>query len=343
MSPQTRQWVTLDPLDTLIVRDGRETSFGDDSYVISGGNPAALFPWPSSVAGAVAAALTGGNDKRFVDLRGPLLVSPEPRPLLYFPVPHDVVDDDGTISRLRSEEPGVPGLYGDGEPVQGWLAADWLVDYLQTGPAIGHWPNGEQPAVARPVVETRLGIARDRGTRTVAEGMLYTVDHLRMPSASPDISGPGMRLAARVTLRPDQRIDPALVLLGGRRRRVELRPCAEPAGWPTVTTEFGDGQLLVYLATPALFTAGTSWRPPGARTLAVACRGPQPVATKAINSGGGTALRWAVPAGTVFFCRFPSPEAAQAWAQANNGTCLADQPDDLRTAGFGLAFTGRWT
>jgi hypothetical protein len=310
------QWLTLDPLDTLIVRDGRETSFGDDSYVISGGNPAALFPWPSSVAGAVATALSGGgggDPERFVDLRGPLLVSPEPHPVLWFPVPHDVVDDEGTITRLHSEQPGVPGLYGDGEPLPGWLPADWLAAYLRTGPAIGASSGGEQPAMARsrvtrrfpprPHVETRLGIARDRATRTVSEGMLYTVDHLRMPS---DGWGPGMRLAARVTLRPDQRIDPALVLLGGRRRRVQLRPCAPPAGWPTVTTDFHDGQLLVYLATPALFTTGTSWTPPGAHTLSVACRGPQPVATKAINSGRGTALRWAVPAGTVFFCSFTS-------------------------------------
>jgi CRISPR-associated protein (Cas_Cmr3) len=112
-----QQWVTLDPLDTLIVRDGRETSFGDDSYVISGGNPAALFPWPSSVAGAVATALSGGGDPgRFVDLRGPLLVSPEPHPVLWFPVPHDVVDDEGTITRLHSEQPGVPGLYGTVSP-----------------------------------------------------------------------------------------------------------------------------------------------------------------------------------------------------------------------------------
>jgi CRISPR-associated protein (Cas_Cmr3) len=292
----------------------------------------------------VATALSGGGAPgRFVDLRGPLLVSPEPHPVLWFPVPHDVVDDEGTITRLHSEQPGVPGLYGDGEPARGWLPADWLADYLRTGPAIGHSSGGEQPAMASPHVETRLGIARDRATRTVSEGMLYTVDHLRMPSSSPDTPGREMRLAARVTLRPDQRIEPALVRLGGRRRRVELRPCAPPAGWPTVTTGFHDGQLLVYLATPALFTAGTSWTPPGAQALAVACRGPQPVATKAINSGRGTALRWAVPAGTVFFCRFPSPEDAQQWAQAHNGTCLTGQPDDLRTAGFGLAFTGRWT
>ncbi|MGJ3558955.1 type III-B CRISPR module-associated Cmr3 family protein [Streptomyces sp. INA 01156] len=116
---------------------------------------------------------------------------------------------------------------------------------------------------------------------------------------------------------------------GGRGRQAWVE-VAEDVDWQAAPREANgkaspDGRLVVYVATPALWPDG--WRIPtplgGVEVSAAAVADAQPVATATPRAGGrpgDRALRWAVPAGSVYCLRFPSAGEAAAWAYAMHGT-----------------------
>jgi CRISPR-associated protein Cmr3 len=180
--------------------------------------------------------------------------------------------------------------------------------------------------------------------RTAASGFLYKAEHLR--------AWDGVSLLAQAVDPPGAIPARAAVPLGGERRLVDVAP-ADGVTLPARPSSFPGGRVVVYLATPALFRDGWRWCPDGADLVAVALGGPEAVATSSPRDGlwQTRVLRWAVPAGSVYFLRFggADPEqAANEWAAGNHGRCVSGQVTDeqgrdrLRTAGFGLTLIGRW-
>lgn len=412
------RWAVLEPLDTLVVRDGRLFQAGASSMART------TEPSPATIGGAVGQALRA----RPGQVHGPLLVRRREQadggpdrwePM--FPVPTDVVSapvtegsgpeaeasvpeskasvpvTDGSVpeakasasgaTRLSVLRPGEPApraenptepytdlpadlalLEGDGLPVGGWWDAATLGDYLTGRPAT------PAPAAAWTpwTTENRVGLARDPVARTAHDGMLYSLPHLRVTD--------GVGLAAYCQDLPPgciSRAEPGrsagTVQLGGEGRRAEVHwlpaealtlpppprlDSATPNAAADDTAEDTDGRprLLVYLATPALFTDG--WRPspqeigPGLTLVAASVVGPRVITTArpdlvtgAVSNGR---LLWAAPAGSVYYLRADDRRAAAELIRTCHGRLLtAGTPfpqidDELVTAGFGLALIGRW-
>ena len=235
------RWLVLEPLDTVVVRDGRAFDAGVQSVAHT------AQPTPSTLAGAVGAAYEArpgaGLDPaaRGRDVPDRLL-GPVPvvrrdgvwRPR--WPVPSDVVREDGQLAPKRlmvsypQADSGSDGpdaahdldgqvaalLTGPGDPAGGWWETAELTDYLAEGNVFGD-------TVAAPwEAERRVGLALDE-SGTAAEGMLYSAGHLRpvdgMGFAVCCIGGPDMPLLDTVPL-------------GGRGRRAQVHEpgrCASTA------------------------------------------------------------------------------------------------------------------
>jgi CRISPR-associated protein Cmr3 len=194
--------------------------------------------------------------------------------------------------------------------------------------------------LATPLIpEQRVGLARTG--RRAREGFLYRAVHLRPEEDWAFLSEytAGEEWAG---------VAKDHVPFGGRGRLADVGPA--DASWPDATRTVGS-QVLVYLATPGLWRDG--WRlpvPQGAELVAAATYEPEPAAT--LQPGQAwrdtRALRWAVPAGSVYLLKFGDAGAGAAWARRWNGVALdrggpAGEEDLLRTAGFGVVLTGVWT
>ncbi|HEY6786383.1 MAG TPA: type III-B CRISPR module-associated Cmr3 family protein [Trebonia sp.] len=360
----TSAWLAFTPRDTVFVRDGRSFDAASDAVADT------VRPSPTTIAGAVGAAF-GENP---VAVRGPVLAYRDGdgtwRP--YFPVPADlVVTTDGTERVYRmtpglDEDPGAAGQTdltyaspangglrfllppqeaGAVKALDGWIPASILAGYLA-----GRLPGRDGMArkdlqIADPLVpERRVGLAREG--RAAREGYLYQATHLRPRDgwgflAEYDVPDEwGVRASEQVPF-------------GGRGRVADIG--AADVHWPDAAdleppAAIGR-QVLVYLATAAVWPGG--WRlpvPDGARLIAAATGEPEPAATVKRDQGQWRAsrvLRWAVPAGSVYLLEFTDAAAGARWARERNGAALdrgvADDPDVVRTAGFGVVLTGAWT
>jgi CRISPR-associated protein Cmr3 len=121
--------------------------------------------------------------------------------------------------------------------------------------------------------------------------------------------------------------------------------------WPQVDAAITGPRVLAYLATPAIWPGG--WQipvPDGARLVAAATGEPEPAASVTPGPAwrDSRALRWAVPAGSVYLLDFGDSGTGARWARDWSGVALvrderAGDVDLLRTAGFGVVLTGAWT
>lgn len=344
------RWVVLEPLDTIVVRDGRAFDAGTHSEA------RAVPPTPATVAGAIGAAYGAapGAGRNGADARGHNLPERIQGPFVVrrdgdgwrtqWPIPRDVVRPlRGRPFRLglaflgedEQLDLGVPAVLDDGgrstDSLEGWWDGRTLTRYLHDGVV------SERRLPEPWLRERRVGLARTQ-ERTAADGMIYVTEHLRLAE--------GHGLAARCVGGPDPEL-PGLVNLGGRGRRAELHRAAD-IEVPPPPGDLPGGRLLVYLATPALLPGG-DWRPdlrrwPGAE-LVTAATGPAQVVTTATPRRGRIGdglMMWAVPPGSVYYLQFPDEQAA-AQAAAHLHEHGLDQAEDwMRTAGFGFALVGRW-
>lgn len=341
-------WLAFTPRDTVFVRDGRSFVAATDAVA------ATVRPSPTTIAGALGAAF-GENP---VAVRGPLLArKDQDRWKPYFPVPADLVQTaDGSerprVFRLRPEVTGQTDLDDESlrflapppgvEPVKeisGWIPADVLADYLAGRLADGA-PKDELRIEQPLVPERRVGLAREN--RTAREGFLYQATHLRPQD--------GWGFLAQYDIADGWNAEASPhVAFGGRGRLADIE--AADVDWPNATATCGS-KVLVYLATLAAWASG--WQPPlpqGATLVAAATGEPEPAATAKREQDKWRAsrvLRWTVPAGSVYLLDFGEDAAAgAAWARERNGLALdrgvPDNPDMVRTAGFGVVLTGAWT
>lgn len=362
----TGQWVVLEPLDTVTIRDGRSFDMGMDATAHL------ALPSPATFAGAIGALYSPApglahqdRDARGRELpsaiRGPITVhratGPDGRARSWeamLPVPQDVViDDEGAPCRLALSQPQ-EGIWHDaageveflltdppdgGEPAgDRWWDADQLGSYLHDGALSEYWLDDPWQ------VERRVGIARGED-RTAAEHMFYSIEHIRPV--------PGVGFAGHCQGGPERDFS-GTIPFGGRGRRAEVHGGQSPVRLPDPPGDFPGGRLLLYLATPAVFPGG-SWYPDpdgwpaegGAPKLAAAATGTPRVITTGSpdrRSGAftGGRLMWAVPPGTVYYLRFADEAAAAAAAAEAHATTLRQAEDWMTTAGFGLVLTGRW-
>ena len=356
-------WLALLPRDTVLIRDGRSFDAAADTAAQT------VRPWPSTVAGAIGAAF-GAEPGTTPDaapgavpseVRGPVLGQRmagawEP----YFPVPADLVQEaEGGhphAFRLRPAPAGAqtdldeaglrwlmpPRGAGKVRPLAGWMPGQKLTEYL----AGSLPPGGEGVPVpdlelADPLwPELRVGLARGPG-RQARTGFLYQATHWRLEEDWGFLAG-------CVLADSWDRTAAGPVQFGGRARMADVEEAGK-VSWPGMPDRFPGGLVLVYLATPALWPDG--WRIPvpdgeDARLAGAATGEPEPVATMTPgrNWRGTRALRWAVPAGSVYLLQFDDEARARQWAAAHHGTAYGrDTGDRLRTAGFGVVLTGVWT
>lgn len=365
--PPPEPWVVLRPHDTVQVRDGRSFDAG------AGGIAHSVRPWPSTVAGAVAAALGGEPDS----VRGPVLARREDREWgLYLPVPADLVVEPDTEDVWRLHLPheadegdaassdlhetaavlgaaglrllSVPGEVPEADPLTGLVPGRILASYLRgdlvEAGRVTSTDDLEQPA--DPVqAEPRIGVGLDPDARTVKGGLLYRTTHLRLAEE--------WAFAAHLSPHPTRHralgevADP--VRFGGLSRLADVEH-APGLAWPDAVEAYPGGRVLMYVATPAVWPAG--WLPPlpeKARLVAARVGEPLPVATASPRHDyrhfqHTRALSWAVPAGSVYLLQFPNPDDAATWAVPQHGRALGPPArPHWDTAGFGVVLTGVWS
>jgi CRISPR-associated protein Cmr3 len=372
----TSSWLAFTPRDTVFVRDGRSFEAAADATAET------VLPGPTTMAGAVGAALGvrlsrdelraalaghGSGAPAVEEVRGPVLARRSDGAWeAYFPFPADLMvtpgEEEPYVYRLAprklagATDLGMerwlvpPDNLADLEPLRGWIPGHVLAEYLAGGlpssdgsPLADFEPltRGNEPPHAgnladpfRP--EARVGLARD--DRQARPGFLFQASHLRLAED-------WAFLAEYAAGRRGNRLDTSYVPFGGRGRLADVEAAA--VSWPAPGRT--GKKVLVYLATPAVWPGG--WKLPlraGARLVAAAAGEPQATAT--VRPGEGwertRELRWAVPAGSVYLLEFGDATSGMAWAGAWHGRALdrgVEEPDLLRTAGFGVALTGAWS
>lgn len=340
-------WYAIRPHDTFLIRDGR--TFDTGSGAVFG----SVLPRPSTIGGAIAAL--GG---RFRYLRGPFLGDDSGEGwTLHFPLPRDVVQSgslrptrthpvEGSKTLATSERLGrmlvevdtnrrSVGLGEDQRDVA-WshnsslISTGALERYLGTAEDI-RTPVFRLSELSNLVpAERRVGIAVKDG-RT-QEGFLYQTTHRR----------PFHYTAFLADVEAKYDASTSSVPFGGAGRHAEIT-LAEKVGFPRRSPSYPEGNLLLYLATPGIWPRGSTPPLPNNASIVGAVIGPQePIAAGANHQNGisKTTLRWAVPAGSVYFLKFPGEEAASKWAETHHGKALGN--DLFASTGFGVILTGTW-
>jgi CRISPR type III-B/RAMP module-associated protein Cmr3 len=344
------RWLAFTPRDTVFVRDGRSFNAAADSTA------ATVRPWPTTIAGAVGAAFGKVNP---AEVRGPVLAHlRRSRWEPYFPVPADLVVEEGSerVYKLEPQEPGAKS--GTDLNLPRWLMpprnagkvepfSDRYPGYLMPGALLGQYLARALPKpdttvrdlrLMQPLAsETRVGLARDG--HVARSGFLYQATHLRLED--------DWAFLAEITEAGEKRpMAEQHVHFGGRGRLADVGEV--DVSWPDAGAAKIGKQVLVYLATPAVWPGG--WRlpvPENARLIAAATGRPEPATTL---TPGRTwketrTLRWAVPAGSVYLLEFSDDAAGETWARQWQHRALsrgAQGEDLVRTAGFGVALMGVW-
>jgi len=209
----------------------------------------------------------GTHDDMKLDITGPFLVlnpKEESRSLL-FRAPADLMD----MRSLAAEPfkagvlcPAAKPMETDIGPVfmpmvenrckpmeNAWLHEVALQSYLKGEPIAEEHVFSEDDVVAR---EPRVGIARERSTRSCQKGMLYFIEHVRLL--------PGFGLGARVKNCPEVEL-PSAVRLGGEGRMSALHTTPwRSIDWPGIAEAidagpglFGEHGFKTVFLTPVRF------------------------------------------------------------------------------------------
>lgn len=354
VEPESSTWLVLHPHDTVTVRDGRSFDAG------SVRDADAVVPPPSTTAGAISAAYGG---RQLNCLRGglPATFHPEgfeaPGVTLWFPTPLGLsVGKDGELVRLRprmaeegSSDLELRMLHGQGvrvadevevEPLGGFIDRVLLGTFLRDGSLDGRrvWPRRHRDESRLWVTESHTGIAlagKPAGPRTAIDGMLYARKHLR-PRAK-DLQSVGW--AVEVDGAPEAQ-SAWHVRLGGQGRQVDVRPASNGLGLtPAAPESYPYGRVLVYLATPGLFTNGWCFELPAECELVSAA-----VDRVAIARWDG--YDWAAAPGSTYYLQFADEVTALTWARDRHWASLSAEDNAfafMGTAGFGVALMGTWS
>jgi len=211
------------------------------------------------------------------------------------------------------------------EPVSGFLTRRGLEQFLR-GNEVAAEDIVPQDALFDFDYRTGIGIAPDR--LVAEESQIFGRGFLALKEK--------VFLYAEIVL-PDEARDGALfekikaIPLGGEGRHATLRRVA-PFPWPQVTPTDQQKPLLL-LTTPCAFQAGWKPRALDAHVVSAAVPGSLAFSGWDLARRGPKPMRFAVPAGSVFFL----DSLPDRWAQT-----LAESDED-RQQGWGCFLTGVWT
>ncbi len=359
--------IVLEPLDTLFFRDGTEFSSGSASQLDAGG----LFPpSPSTVTGAIRAALARANgwdgrgawgpeiaqvvgdgpwDTGALTVTGPFVVR-NGEPL--FPMPRHVLGrvEGGRWTPEAMLSPGDEVFCDMGRVRLPSLAEGDRWQEEPPKPGNGRWltlegiravADGRLPSASDVVdqghlwaVERRIGIARDRDTRTAAEGMLYSALHVRLAA--------GVTLGALVEGVPSVWRSPGgeALILGGEARLVTWSSWEAAGSWGLSLERIGtDSRVALLVLTP--FDPGEESLEPGSgipgldglTLISACCDRPQTIGGWDFGIRAPLPLRPYLPPGSVLFCEVenvsslrsslePSAGGTHGLLRAGRGTAL---------------------
>ena len=173
--------------------------------------------------------------------------------------------------------------------------------------------------------EDRVGIGVTPGTQTAGDGMIYAVRLMRLcrgVTLGVDLIG----ALEDLSVCPDG--DDA-IYLGGEARRAVIRRVPDAYSRPENSVGTA-GRRLFLLTSPAPFAG---WRPQGLHLVAAAVPGHIPVSGWDMARGGPKPNRFAVPAGSVYFCDEEMDLASEA-----DSLCTGDDA----AVGWGTYLEGFW-
>ncbi|GMV43319.1 MAG: hypothetical protein AMXMBFR64_50350 [Myxococcales bacterium] len=366
---------TIEPRDTLVLRDGRPSLEGEPMRTLP-------FPWPSSVAGCVRTHLGLDDTGRFgltvaqakeIVVRGPLLYRLDDGEV-FVPPPADCLWNwpaDGVGGSLVERRRLVPDDLGadfrtdlsGASDLRLLRAVDGGMPKSKAAPAPALWswsdlevwlrepPSGrevlERSKVGREAltVEQRTHVSIDPTTGTAAEGMLFSTEGLRFGGRNERL---GLLFRCESPWAEPLRAKCAkngTVTLGGEQRLSRLA-AGEPRWWPSMTVRFGAPRTVrLVLLTPGIFADG--WCPGdlgGGRIVAAAVGRPQVISgwsfeTEAGRKPGPKPVRRMAPAGSVYWVELPEGTDVSTWAAERWLRSICDDEQDRRD-GFGLCAVG---
>lgn len=347
----------LEPLDVLFFRDGRPFD--------SAPRAATAAPMPQTIAGALrtwlltclqadftalSATIKCGSSFQEataaqgppvasigrIGIRGPWFVEGGER---LIPTPATIEVEKGSDKALHRLDPLADDLPGWSPPVDGmrplWRRSRGATQarggYLRPA-GLERFLSGDLPSADEIVdadalfgFEDRIGIGVDPGTQTAGEGMIYAVRLMRLRH--------GVTLAVDlVGEQEDLNVCPDgddVLCLGGEARRAIIRRV--PDTYSRWESSAGAAGMRLYLLTAPAPFAG--WRPQGLHPVAAAVPGHIPISGWDMARGGPKPNRFAVPAGSVYFC--------------GEETYFANDADSLCTGedaavGWGTYLEGLW-
>lgn len=358
----------------LLFRDGKPFSAAAGTETAARSLP---MPLPSTLAGFIRTQIGSGSHwswnqhdlekSHTIPVAGLLTRGEQP----VFPAPRDAViykDGDGNkqIMRLRplstlngagTDAPdGVRPLEvtQDLKPETGY--AYWMQADMTT------WLKGETPNAATLEnieglpLETRVHVGIDSKSGAADDGQLFSVAYRSFESNN-DGKHHTWSIRARVKLPDGTRLS-QLGHFGGERRVATLTERSDDHLWrcPPDLREavLGSTRLKLTLATPAIFAHG--WKPAwltstdsanmpkglfdaGLELIGAAVGRREPVSGWNMRENQAKAVRYMVPAGSVYF--FKIPEGKQKQILENWLKPVSDNEQD-RKDGFGLALWGVW-
>lgn len=356
--------VMIDPVDSLMFRDGRPFSQADPGA----SRAVSVFPpFPPTVVGTIRFALLNalgtwraellgdGTDWQDPATLGPLafgapLVLHDGAPV--FPVPLHILEgkDSSGTARLTRLLPGkerscdlggarlpVPvDRFMGVKPIEDrWLTAEGMQTVLEGGVP----KRSDLVDVKKKLwgTEPRVGIGISQETRTTSEGRLYMASHVR--------TCPEVRLSCELRGYTGPTPGAVTQTMGGEHRMVQLDFASKPAPLPELPTARRAARYCAILLSPLVLTAPLT--PGGAveglpGQMISACLGKaariggwNSQARRHRGRHGGEALpMWqAIPAGSVFFMEADAPPPAGIGG-ALGGIGQA--------WGFGQALIGTW-
>lgn len=246
--------IEIDPLDTVIFRDGKPFGMGEDSWTSS-----LLFPTPTTIYGALRGTYFSQNPNDFkkIDqddvtqnlvIKGIYLYGNDE--LLYI-APKDCVNrlDEEEIIRLKLKENQLTN-----NPLSYTLSSseeiESLNEVLFDEITFDDYLKGSDALYAKPLesyvnIESKIGIGRDRSKKVTKEGLLYRVQMLRY-SFKIVVEFEGLVLN-----------DLGLMKFGGEAKGSNYKSL-KAIDYPSVPT-IKNSIFKLYLLTPAIFEKG--WLP----------------------------------------------------------------------------------
>jgi CRISPR-associated protein Cmr3 len=347
------------PLDTLFFRDGKPFARGDETWADS-----TFPPSPSVLYGALRTALATipGREIPFsevVNQLGEDRLAIENlyyriKGINYLPLPLDLVAYSSTkaVRRKRrsfdevhlldiSENKSIVSpaksfikylLHAKKTEIAenvdgGLLSVSDLWDYL----------DGQQSFHALSLhdfiqSESKVGIGRDKQSKTAADGLLYRVDMKRLVDIQIRL---GIRLA-----NTDSALGQSIVQLGGENKLVQMKLADQKSWIGLERPSLKEGSFKIYLSTPAFFTK-FGWQPDlqrfgiHANMVAASVGKPLHIGGFDLQLNRPKPMLKAVPAGSVYY--YETKEQPDSIIEKLHGKPLSDF---LPEQGFGISYIG---